>query len=58
MIINLNSYRYSRSKQPELEVYNSELRSNLLQRKQIDTNIAVIEEIIKIIEKEIEEDQD
>ena len=58
MIINLNSYRYSRSREAELEVYNSELRSNLLQRKQIDTNIAVIEEIIKIIEKEIEEDQD
>ena len=58
MIINLNSYIYSRSKQAELEVYNSELRNNLLQRQQIDTNIAVIEEIIKIIEKEIEEDQD
>ena len=58
MIINLNSYRYSRSREAELEVYNSELRSNLLQRQQIDTNIAVIEEIINIIEKEIEEDHD
>ena len=58
MIINLNSYRYSRSREAELEVYNSELRNNLLQKQQIDTNIAVIEDIIKIIEKEIEEDQD
>tara|TARA_R100000808_G_C2109883_1_gene124298 strand:- start:8 stop:184 length:177 start_codon:yes stop_codon:yes gene_type:complete len=58
MIINLNSYRHARSKQAELEVYNSELRNNLLQRQKIDTNIAVIEDIIKIIEKEIEEDQE
>ena len=58
MIINLNAYRHARSKEAELEVYNSELRNNLLQRQQIDTNIAVIEEIIKIIEKEIEEEQE
>ena len=56
MIINLNAYRHARSKEAELEVYNSELRSNLLQKQQIDTNIAVIEEIIKIIEKEIEDE--
>ena len=58
MIINLNAYRHARSKEAELEVYNSELRNNLLQKQQIDTNIAVIEEIIKIIEKEIEEEQE
>jgi len=58
MIINLNAYRHARSKEAELEVYNSELRNNLLQKQQIDTNIAVIEDIIKIIEKEIEEEQE
>ena len=56
MIINLNAYRHARSKEAELEVYNSELRNNLLQKQQIDTNIAVIEDIIKIIEKEIEDE--
>ena len=58
MIINLNSYRQARSKESELKFYNAELRNNIMQRNQVDTNIAVIEEIIKIIEKEIEEDQD
>mgnify|MGYP001274725719 FL=1 len=58
MIINLNAYRHARSKEAELEVYNSELKNNLLQKQQIDTNIAVIEDIIKIIEKEIEEEQE
>ena len=56
MIINLNAYRHARSKEAELEVYNSELKNNLLQKQQIDTNIAVIEDIIKIIEKEIEDE--
>ena len=58
MIINLNSYRQARSKESELKFYNAELRNNIMQRNQVDTNIAVIEEIIKIIEKEIEEEQD
>ena len=55
MIINLNSYRQARSKESELKFYNAELRNNIMQRNQVDTNIAVIEEIIKIIEKEIED---
>ena len=58
MIINLNMYRQARSKESELKFYNAELRNNIIQRNQVDTNIAVIEEIIKIIEKEIEEEQD
>ena len=58
MIINLNSYRQARSKESELKFYNAELRNNIMQRNQVDTDIAVIEEIIKIIEKEIEEEQD
>ena len=57
MIINLNTYRNARSKEAELAFYNSELKSNIIKRQQIDTNIAVIEDIIKIIEKEIEEEQ-
>ncbi len=56
MIINLNMYRQARSKEAELQFYNAELRNNIVQRNQVDTNIAVIEEIIKIIEKEIEEE--
>ncbi len=56
MIINLNMYRQARSKEAELQFYNAELRNNIIQRNQVDTNIAVIEEIIKIIEKEIEEE--
>lgn len=56
MIINLNTYRNARSKEAELAFYNSELKSNIIKRHQIDTNIAVIEDIIKIIEKEIEEE--
>tara|TARA_R100001163_G_C5005668_1_gene153286 strand:- start:473 stop:646 length:174 start_codon:yes stop_codon:yes gene_type:complete len=56
MIINLNSYRQARSKESELKFYNAELRNNIMQRNQVDTNIAVIEEIIKIIEKEIEDE--
>ena len=58
MIINLNSYRQARSKESELKFYNAELRNNIMQRNQVDINIAVIEDIIKIIEKEIEEEQD
>ena len=58
MIINLNSYRQARSKESELKFYNAELRNNITQRNQVDTNIAVIEDIIKIIEKEIEEEQE
>ena len=58
MIINLNSYRQARSKQAELKFYNAELRNNIMQRNQVDINIAVIEDIIKIIEKEIEEEQE
>ena len=57
MIINLNTYRNARSKESELAFYNSELKSNIIKRHQIDTNIAVIEDIIKIIEKEMEEEQ-
>ena len=57
MIINLYTYRNARSKEAELAFYNSELKSNIIKRHQIDTNIAVIEDIIKIIEKEIEEEQ-
>ena len=56
MIINLNSYRQARSKESELKFYNAALRNNIMQRNQVDTNIAVIEEIIKIIEKEIEDE--
>jgi|TARA_R110000824_G_scaffold50978_3_gene142546 hypothetical protein len=56
MIISLNMYRKARSKEAELQFYNAELRNNIVQRNQVDTNIAVIEEIIKIIEKEIEEE--
>ena len=56
MIINLNSYRQARSKESELKFYNAELRNNIMQRNQVDTNIAGIEEIIKIIEKEIEDE--
>ena len=55
MIISLNMYRKARSKEAELQFYNAELRNNIVQRNQVDTNIAVIEEIIKIIEKEIED---
>lgn len=56
MIISLNMYRKARSKEAELQFYNAELRNNIVQRNQVDTNIAVIEEIIKIIEKEIEDE--
>lgn len=56
MIISLNMYRKARSKEAELQFYNAELRNNIVQRNQVDTNIAVIEEIIKIIKKEIEEE--
>lgn len=56
MIIHLHTYRKTRSKQVELKFYNAELKNNIAQKNQIDTNIAVIENIIKIIEKEIEEE--
>ena len=49
MIIHLHTYRKTRSKQVELQFYNAALQNNIAQKNQIDPNIAVIENIIKII---------